>query len=432
MRLSHPEGGRARIHSGLAIELGVILTLSSGLAWAQDHPNGLYLTSPLSLSAGYDDNFNTASRQLDDTVVLLDSPTFAWMKSTHQTLFLLNYRPEFEIFSRHSELNAWNNVADLHITHQINGRVSVEAGDSFLSTMDPSRELQNSLLLLPRGRFNQNSFYTSLGYRLNARTKLTFRFDDAFTTASLPGPLAGRLDQVSNAGTVTLERTLSRNQKLSGSYSFLHGNPLNEAVSGSPTNVNQAGIAYSYENPSLVVQLGGGVVAGSQSAFTGVAAVQKRLGRVWLAAGYQRYISFFENFAPVGLPAAPAGPFAQGVNPSSVYQVGSLRAWGQLTKRIGLEAVVQRALNGGNAQENSVKSVIAHLRLDYKITDRLTWFTRLEFYGQNVNEFSPLSVSRSRYFAGLEFTLSRPPETGSRARGNTPQVSAETHPSEEI
>ena len=93
---------------------------------------------------------------------------------------------------------------------------------------------------------------------------------------------------------------------------------------------------------------------------------------------------------------------------------------------------MQRALNGGNAQENSVKSVIAHLRLDYKITDRLTWFTRLEFYGQNVNEFSPLSVSRSRYFAGLEFTLSRPPETGSRARGKTPQVSAETHPSEEL
>jgi hypothetical protein len=401
--------------------------------WAQDHPNGFYLTSPLSLSSGYDDHFNTVSAQLDDFVTLLNAPTLAWIKSTHTTTFTVDYRPEFEIFSRYSNLDAWNNIADLHVNHQISGRLNVEAGDSFLSTMDPARELENSLLLLPRGRFNENSAYASLGYRLSEKTKITFRFDNAFTTATLPGALAGRLDQVSNAGTVTLDRTLTRRQKLSGSYSFLHVHPLDEAVSGSPTNVNQVGVTYGYENPSLVLRLAGGVAVGSQSAFTGAAAVEKRFGGLWLSAGYQRYLSFFQNFVPVGIPEAAAGPFAQGITPSSVYQVASLRAWGQLTKRFGLKAQVQRALSGADAQDISVRSMIAQLRTDYKLTDRVTLFVRLERYGQNPNEFSPFRDSRKRYFAGVEFALSRPPqpENGSHRRGKAPQESIEAQPPEE-
>jgi hypothetical protein len=411
----------------------VFLAFGSTAILAQDHPNGFFLTSPLSVSSGYDDNFNTISAQLDDFVTLVNLPTLAWMKSTHDTTFTVDYRPEFEIFSRYSNLDAWNNVADLHVTHQISGRMNVEAGASFLSTMDPSRELENSLLLLPRGRFNQNSAYASLGYRINEKTKIIFRFDNAFTTATLPVPVAGRLDQVSNAGTVTLNRTLTRRQKLSGSYSFLHVHPLDESVSGNPTNVNQAGVTYTYENPSLVLRLASGVAVGNQSAFTGAAAVEKRFGGLWLAAGYQRYLSFFEDFVPVGVPEAAAGPFAQGVTPSSVYQVASVRAWGQLTRRVGIKAVLQRAVSGVNAQDISVKSMIAQVRTDYKLTDRVTFFVRLERYDQNSNEFSPFPVSRNRAFAGVEFSMSRSPlpESTSRRRGKAPQESIEVVPPEE-
>ena len=410
-----------------------ILALSSSFLCAQDHLNGFYLTSPLSLSSGYDDHFNTASAQLDDVVTLLNSPTFAWMESTHQTTFTVDYRPEFEIFSRYSNLNAWNNVADMHVNHQFSGRFSVEAGDSFLSTMDPSRELENSLLLLPRGRFTENAAYVSFGYRLNAKTKITLRLDNAFTTATLSGPLAGRLDQVSYAGTLTLDRTVTRHQKLSGSYSFLHVHPLNEAVSGGPTNVNQAGATYAYENPSVVLQLAGGVAVGSQSAFTGAAAVQKRFGGLWLAAGYQRYVSFFANFASIGVPQTTAGPFAQGITPSSTYQVGSFRAWGQLSKRVGLHVVLQRALSGLNAQGVSVRNLVAQLRTDYALTSRVALFINLERYSQNTNEFSPFPDSRSRYFAGVEYVLSRPPQTenGPHRRGKAPQESVEVVPPEE-
>jgi hypothetical protein len=385
------------------------------------------------VSSGYDDHFNTISAQLDDFVTLVNLPTLAWMETTHDTTFTVDYRPEFEIFSRYSNLDAWNNVANLHVNHQISGRMNVEAGDSFLSTMDPSRELENSLLLLPRGRFNQNSAYVSLGYRLNEKTKITFRVDSAFTTATLPEPVAGRLDQVSNAGTVTLNRTLTRRQKLSGSYSFLHVHPLDQSVAGSPTNVNLVGATYTYENPSLVVRLAGGVAEGNQSAFTGAAAVEKRFGGLWLSGGYQRYLSFFENFVPAGPPEAATGPFAQGITPSSVYQVASFRAWGQLTRRVSLKGQVQRAISGVNAQDIAVRSMIAQVRTDYAVTDRLTLFVRLERYDQNSNEFSPFPDSRSRYFAGIEYVLSRSPQTenGSRRRGKAPQESIEVPPPEE-
>jgi hypothetical protein len=102
----------------------------------------------------------------------------------------------------------------------------------------------------------------------------------------------------------------------------------------------------------------------------------------------------------------------------------ALRAWGKITKRFGVEGDVQRALNGVTADNRGIKSVILQLRLDYKINNRVTVFTRTEFYGQNVSEFENFPVSRRRYFAGLEFTLARAPELTDdprrRKRSGTP------------
>lgn len=60
--------------------------------------------------------------------------------------------------------------------------------------------------------------------------------------------------------------------------------------------------------------------------------------------------------------------------------------------------------------DRGIKSVICQLRLDYKLSNRVTAFTRTEFYGQNISEFSSFPLSRRRYFAGLEFSLARAPE----------------------
>src|SRR5579872_1414815 len=384
-------------------------------AWAQ-RPDGFQLTSPLSLSAGYDENFDVGSQVLDDTVTLLTLPTLSWTKSTHRTNFSIDYEPEFELFSQHQDLNAWNHSATLRFTQRINGRLTLEAGDSFLSTMDPSRQLVDSLLLLPRGRFQQNVFYTALGYRLDRRTTLNFRFDDAIATMALPAALAGRLDQMSNAGTVTLERTVNRHHVLSGSYSYLLVRPLNTGTSGSATGLHNFNLGYVYTiNPGLIFRFSGGLLRSQQSNFTGAADAEKRLRGLWVSAGFERYLSFFGGLAPTV--AAPVGaiPFANGLAPNNLYQVASLRAWGNLTKRMRLEGSALRALNGVTPQDRAIKSVIGQLRLDYRLNERLTLFTRVEFYGQNINEFSQLPLSRRRYFGGLEIALSRPRESAHRA-----------------
>jgi hypothetical protein len=77
---------------------------------------------------------------------------------------------------------------------------------------------------------------------------------------------------------------------------------------------------------------------------------------------------------------------------------------------------VQRALNGVTPENRGIKSVVVQVRVNYKLNDRLTLFTRTDFYGQNVSEFTPFPMSRRRYFAGVEMTLSRAPELSDNPR----------------
>ena len=379
-------------------------------ARAQERPNGFYLTSPLGLSSGYDDRFVVGSQVFDDSVSLLTSPTVSWMANTHRTMFSVDYQAEFEMFARDENLDAWNHAANLHFRHQFNSRWSLDAADSFLSTDDPTRRLINSLLLLPRGRYDENSFYARLAYRLDHRTVFSVRFDNGVTTMALPGDLAGRLNRVGFAGTMTLDRTITSHHALSANYAYLFVHPLQTGPSAIDTGVQNVNLGYVYTvNPGLTVRVSGGVTRAVQSSFTGAAAVDKKLGGVWVSAGYQRYLAFFGGLEPIGTPVGPL-PFAAGLAPNSVYQVASLRAWGKLTNRFGLEGNVQRALNGVTLENQGIKSVVVQLRLDYKLSDRLTVFTRTEFYGQNISEFSTFPLSRRRYFGGLEIALSRPPE----------------------
>jgi len=396
---------------GLLLLLGIVPALTLVVpARAQERPNGVYLTSPLSLSSGYDDNYVVGSRVLDDSVSLLTSPTFSWITNTHRTMFAVDYQAEFELFSRHENLDAWNHAANLRFRNQITSRLSIDGADAFLSTMDPTRRLINSLLLLPRGRYQENSFYTRLAYRLDHRTVLSVRFDNAVTTMSLPAELAGRLDRVGFAGTLTVDHKLNSHHALSGSYAYLYVHPLQTGPLAIDSGVHNVDLGYVYTvNSGLTLRASGGITRAVQSSFTGAAAVDKRVGGVWLSAGYQRYLALFGELAPIGTAVAPL-PFTAGFAPSAVYQVASVRAWGKVTNRLGLEGNVQRALNGVTPENQGIKSVIAQLRVDYKLNNWLTAFTRTEFYGQNISEFSPFPLSRRRYFAGLEFTLSRPPQ----------------------
>jgi hypothetical protein len=407
---------------GGLVRQGCVLALFSAVAaWGQSHLNGIYLTSPLGVSWGYDDNFVANSQRLDDTITLLTGPTFAWDRTTHQSTFSIDYRPEFEFFSRNTNLDAWNHASNMRFSRRLNGRTTFDAGNSFMVTSDSSSELQNSLVLLPYGRFLQNTFFADVRYRIDHATRLTFRFDNALTTMDLPGDLKGRLNEVGSAGTVSLDRDLTSRQSVSVNYSFLHVDPLNRQTGGSSTNVNLLLAGYAFQvNPTLLLRVTAGGIAGSESAFSGSAAVEKQFDGIWVAAGYQRYLGFFTGLAPLQRTTPDLTPFANGLVPNSIYQVFSLRASGQLTRHIGLEGVAQRAFNSIDGRGAGVRSLIGQLKVTYRLNRRWALFVRAEHYGQNLSQFSDQALARNRYIAGVEFALSKPPEKqGARDRRAT-------------
>jgi hypothetical protein len=391
---------------------GTILALFASVAGlAQERPNGVYLTSPLGLSAGYDQGFISNSTALNDTVVLLTSPTFAWIANTHRASFSADYQAEYEIFSRYQNLDAWNHSATMRYSYRIAARLSFDAGDSFLSTTDASSRLADTQFLMPYGRFQQNSLFAGLKYRFSQRTLLTFRFDNAFTTMALPAPLTNQFNLMTNAGTVTLDHTITKHHSVTGSYAYVRVRPFdgNASVGASYPTVQTVNAGYLYTvNPGLLLRATGGVVRGPQFAYTAGGAVEKQWRGLWMMAGFQRYLSFFGGFEPGAAPSNGAIPFADGLLANSVFEAASLRIRGNVTKRVGLDFKGQagRASIG----DRGVKSAIGQARVDYKLNDRLTVFARAEYYGQNVSEFSSFPLSRSRCLGGLEITLSRPPD----------------------
>jgi hypothetical protein len=399
-----------KLHSS-SRAVGLLIGFAA-FAAAQDPHNGFFLTSPLNVTSGWDQNFAVGERQLNDTETLLTLPTLAWMKSTHRADFSIDYQPEFEFFAKNPNLNAWNSQSRMRLIYRLDGRWSFDIGNYFVSTNDPTRVLANSLLLLPLGRFEQNSFYAGANYRLDHRTKLTFRVENTFTDSNgIVGPLAGRLDELGIAGTVGVEHKFNHSHELTGSYSFLHVDPLGNHLLGGAANVSLLNAGYTYTiNPATILHLSIGGVRGTTDAMLGAVALERKVHGVWFAGGYQRYVSFFGGLAP--LSEAPVGtqPFSDGVVPSSVYQVGTFRAWGQITKKVGIEAGAQRSLAGVNLAGENIHGAIFHARIDYRMRDRVVWFARAEYYEQNVPQFVPFPGARRRYTAGIEIALTRPLE----------------------
>src|SRR6185436_9310136 len=123
----------------------VMMALSVPALHAQEKPNGFYLTSPLVISSGYDRGFLAGYGTFSDNVTILAEPTVAWMRSTHRTEFSVDYQLESETFANNSRLNAVNHLSAMRYRYQINSRWSAQAGNLFLSTMDPNRAVANSL-----------------------------------------------------------------------------------------------------------------------------------------------------------------------------------------------------------------------------------------------------------------------------------------------
>jgi len=77
-----------------------------------------------------------------------------------------------------------------------------------------------------------------------------------------------------------------------------------------------------------------------------------------------------------------------------------------------------RTRSGDSSPE--LKSLAGHLRLDFKLTERLIAFSTVGIYRQNVTVLLNAPLERTRYLGGVEILLSKP-----RVREDSPRNTSE-------
>jgi hypothetical protein len=412
-----------RVISAGLLSLLVVTSLSAQV----QKKEGFHFTSPLSLSAGRDNRFLAGESVQDDTVFLFLLPTTSIVKASQRTEFSFSYQPEFELFQDNSQLNAWNHTAGFRLSSKITPRLRLDVGDSFLTTRDPSRRLGNSSLVLPRSLFQENAFYTGVDYELSAKTTLGFRYDTTVTLFNSPDATrTGFFDQMGHAGTVTLARRLTSQQKLSGTYSYLTLRLLNRdndpslpATPGVAEPTHYLTLGYDVTlNRNLVLRLAGGTIRANGFSYMASGEIEKRLGPIWIDLGYHRTISFFGGLGSRGLGISPDLRISDGLLVGNIYQMATFGVRGNLTSRLGLDMHVRGSKTSSGRPGSAIKSLIGSARVDYKLTDRVVLFSTAEVYAQRSNEQIGIPLSRGRFFGGLEIILSR--SNGSRESRRSP------------
>src|SRR5689334_9117878 len=97
---------RAVLIATLVVSGAMARAQDPGTAPAQDEGAGpIALTSPLSISAGREQQLLVGRSKVNDSAMIISAPTFSFIKSTPIKDFSLNYTPEVEIFKRYSDLN---------------------------------------------------------------------------------------------------------------------------------------------------------------------------------------------------------------------------------------------------------------------------------------------------------------------------------------
>jgi hypothetical protein len=372
-----------------------------------------YLTSPLTLNVVREKQMPVGRDRLDDVVGIVTFPELSVGAVLPRTKVALSYYPEFEIFTKYGELNTVNHTAGFNLTHKINPQWTFAAKDSFLHTQDPSRTVRDSIFLLPRSRFRENIFGLSLDYRPSSRTTVTLGFDNTISYLSLPDFFRyNRFNQMVATGTGSLSHMLTRQQRLTGSYSLLALRDLNEdkRLPGDPSLFRWA------HNFNLTDRFGSEAgfffepsVGVFRSGFTSYT-VAGRIGRVWRSflvdAGYSRQLALLRG---VGAPEG-VSTLGSGLDTGSVSQVASLKLAGTVGRRLGMELRAAAGKNSEALVNQDIKSFTGRLRLVYRFGESVCPFIGAEYYRQNVNELVPIPLARKRFFVGIAILLSRPPE----------------------
>jgi len=380
---------------------------------------GFYFSSPLAVSAAREDELQVGQRRFDDDALLLSAPEFAFRSAAPRTDFFLGYKPELQLFKRHSDLNTLDHAARFRLTHRITPRLRLDAQDSFLQTEDPTRMLSDSILLLPRSQFGSNSFSFAVDYDLSPQTRLSPTFLNTISKLLLPEVretdlFTGRFEQMGTAAMVTLSHMLNRQHQVSGSYSYfviqdlkrgLHF-PFGRAAGSQSTNGLSAAYQYGFEPYGISLELSAGALVSSSTTYRVAARFEKRWPSFVFATGYSRELALFSGLSPT----AAASGLARGVVPDNFYQMAMVNLEGRLGNRWGMELKAQVGKSNSGIQIADIESVSGRVRVSYRVSERIYPFVGAEIHNQSFSEFLLTSLARRRYFAGISIALSRPPE----------------------
>src|SRR5262245_17164039 len=393
---------------------------------------GLMFISPAEASIGRDNNFlvdrtapdqkllimslpasvqpgapSTQPDKLDDTVLYLKAPTVALLRDGRMFDFSFTYQPEVEMFVRNRDQNAVNHLAGADVNFFFTRRLQFYVGDGFVSSKDATRTLQNVFLLIPRSRYTENAFRTSLSYVPSERTSYTVGFDTTVSTYGDIDPLQRRmLDTIGKAGWFTFERMVSRSQRLRLTYAMFKLGPWNRkddrvdtqfVTFQRPAHAVSGGYRFRVKTNTILEATAGLVRRDTDVSYTFGIAGERQVGNLTFGGGFTRSLSFL-TATQFALPNA--------MSANSFYDAWSFRMRGQPKRKIGLDVNVTYVRSVFDAVAVGNKSFIARSRMDYRLNDRVVWFVAAEGYHQNLNAFIAAPLSRYRYYTGLAYSFS--------------------------
>jgi len=396
---------------------------------------GFYWIAPAEISVGTDSNFlvdrtppnekllvlslpagvlpaapDLRPLRLSDQVFLIKPPMLAFVADSPKRELALSYQPEIELFQSNHDQNSWNTNASADFTQRLTRRWTASVGDAYRSSKDPSRTLQNPLLLLPRGQYRENDFRGNIVFDFNQRTSFGVRYDNTATTFSQNDPLQRRiLDTLSSGVSFGGSRMLRRNHRLRVTYSIFNTNPWNrhrpsdDKVATQFVAFKQPAHSLSAEyrfsiNPRTVVEFSGGAVKTTLGTnYVWGISGDHRFGEIWVGGGYARSLSFFSS---------PHVTLPNGLSANSFYDVISFRMRGQPARKVGIDLNISgsRSVYGTLLATN--QTLLGRSRFDYRLTPHAVAFVSAETYIQNRNDYVGTPLTRRRFFVGIDYSLS--------------------------
>jgi len=179
-------------------------------------------------------------------------------------------------------------------------------------------------------------------------------------------------------------------------------------VLGDPFHVLSATYTFA-KGPGLLIEVSGGVMHDRDMSYLLGVEVERRVDRVWIGGGFQRFLSYygpapFQGSQPVGLIALPDGDASK-----SVFTAWTGRAGGKLNRRTDLEMSMSLSKSTANFVAHDLQSTIGRARINYWLSNKLSLFADFESFHESGTQVEVMHFSRHLFFGGLLVRLSSTP-----------------------